>query len=179
MGVLIGLVVPSVAGAQAGTSKEYRVKAAFLFQFMQFIEWPESDRGDAGRPLCIGVLGQDPFGPALEEVTRNETVQNRPIEVRRSQDPQEFLGCQLVFIGRSERARADQALSVLSGGPVVTVGEVDGFARRGGIINFFLEGPRVRFEINALGAKQAGLKIRSQLLGLGRIVESEPAKGGN
>jgi hypothetical protein len=164
--------------ASPQTTKEYQVKAAFLFQFMQFVEWPEPALGDPSLPICIGVLGRDPFGPALEEVTRNEKAQNRPIVVRRSQNAGDLQDCHLVFVSSSEMPRAAQVIAAFGERPVLTVGDTHGFARQGGIMNFFLEGQRVRFEINAGEARQAGLRISSQLLGLGRPVESARGGGG-
>lgn len=177
--VLLSLPVPMAHGASPPATKEYQVKAAFLFQFMQFVEWPESAFGDAALPVCIGVLGPDPFGSALDEITRNEKAWNRSIVVRRSRHAPDLKDCQLVFVSRAEMPRAADVLEVFSERPILTVGDTPGFAHLGGIINFYLEGQKVRFEINAREAKLAGLRISSQLLGLGRAVETSPGGEGD
>jgi hypothetical protein len=159
-------------------AQEYQVKAVFLFRFIQFIEWPKNTPQTNDATVCVGVLGDDPFGPALDEVVRNEVVQHRKLAVRRSSRPDDLKSCALVFVSRSEEGRAPGILSSLGAAPVVTVSEVPGFARQGGIINFFLEGKKVRFEINPQAAKRHGLKISSELLKLGRIVDSDASRAG-
>lgn len=163
------VAVPAIA-ATSEPSSEYRVKAAFLYNFMQFVEWPDSAFPEDEAPLCIGVLGDDPFGPALEEIVAGERVRDRALEVHRSSSIADLSRCQVVFIPRSEGARMPALLAGLPSRPMLTVGEVDGFAEQGGVINFYLEKNRVRFEINPAVAKRLGLRMSSQLLDLGRIV---------
>jgi len=180
--LFLGFVAsPSAAFLQAtGSSpagmKEYQIKAAFLFNFAQFIGWPQSAFQNSDAPLRIGILGEDPFERALQETVHGETINNRRVILQHSRELEDLMDCQILFIGRSERRRAFEVLSKLNSSCVLTVGEIDGFARRGGIINFYFDGNKLRFEINATDARRKGLKISSQLLGLGKIVEPELAK---
>ena len=164
--LLIGLATASASAA----SKEYEVKAAFLFHFTQFVEWPDATFADADAPFCIGVLGDDQFGNALDQIVKDETVRKHKIVVKRSHDPADLKDCQILFVCDSEKDRLQQILSSLNESSILTVGESDGFTRHDGIINFYLDEKKVRFEIKPDAAKRRGLKISSQLLGLGRIV---------
>ena len=155
-------------------SKEYQLKAAFLFNFAQFIEWPALTNSDT--PFRIGVLGDNPFGPALEETVQGEAVKNHKIVVQHAQSVADLKNCQMIFISKSEKKRVPDILSRLDSGAILTVSEVEGFAANGGVINFYLDGKKVRFEINPAAARREGLKISSQLLSLGRLVE--PSGGG-
>jgi hypothetical protein len=168
------IFLPGKTGAQpAAASKEYQIKAAFLFNFAQFIEWPPNAFTNSEAPLCIGVLGDDPFGKALDETIRGETIRNRRLIIRRSHRVEDLMDCQVVFISKSEKARMADVLSKLNTKETLTVSETDGFARRGGIINFYVEGSKLRFEINPTAAQRRGLKVSSQLLSLGKVVEPE------
>ncbi len=157
--------------AQPATPKEYQIKAVFLFNFAQFIEWPSTALTTNTGPFRIGVLGDNPFGTFLEETVRGEAIKNHQIVVQRAQEAAELKGCQLIFISKSEKKRLPEILTSLDSAAVVTVGEVEGFAQNGGIINFYIEDKKVRFEINPAAAHRAGLKLSSQLLSLGKIVE--------
>jgi hypothetical protein len=167
-------LAPPEAAAQPAVSKEYQVKAAFLFNFVQFVEWPAAAFTNSAAPICIGVLGDDPFGPALDETVRGETVRNRKLVVERSRRLEDLKDCQLIFISKSETERIPGILDELGPTPVLTVSETPGFAQRGGIINLYLAGNKVRFEINAAAARRKGLRISSELLSLGRIIQPEP-----
>ena len=164
------------AVAQTPASKEYQIKAAFLFNFLQFIEWPPTTFSNAAAPLRIGVLGDNPFGKALDETVKNETIRSRGLAVKYSRRLEDVDDCQLIFISKSEKGRLVELLSKLNSREKLIVSEIEGFARRGGMINFYLEGTKVRFEINQEAAQRKGLKISSQLLSLGKIVKSETPK---
>jgi hypothetical protein len=167
------LCLPALtASPAAAQSKEYQIKAAFLLNFTQFVQWPAAAFAGAAAPLCIGVLGDDPFGAALEETVRGESIQDHKLTVRRAQKLEDLADCQLVFVSKSENGRVPEILAKIDSHPVVTVSEVAGFAKQGGTINFYREQNKVRFEINPAAARQSGLKISSQLLALGKIVES-------
>lgn len=155
--------------AQSPVSREYQIKAAFLFNFAQFVEWPATAFTNTDAPLCIGVLGDDPFGGALEQTLKDETIRSHKLTVQRSRRVEDLKGCQMIFISRSEKGRMPAILSALDG-MTLTVSETEDFARRGGMINFFLDGNKVRFEINPATAQSKGLKISSQLLSLGKII---------
>ena len=157
--------------AQA-TSKEYQIKAAFLFNFMQFVEWPPTVFKNTDDPFRIGVLGQDPFNAALEDTVQGETISNHKIIVEHAMQVDDLKNCQLIFISKSEKKHVTEILSALDDKPVLTVSEIEGFAERGGGINFYLEGNKVRFEVNPDAARHDGLKVSSQLLSLGKIIET-------
>ena len=175
VGLLLSLPVFG-AGAVAAdtTSKEYQIKAACLFNFTQFVEWPATVFADGSTPIRIGVLGNDPFGTALDETVQGETVRNRHLEVVRGQRLEDLATCQLVFVSGSEKERVAEDLASLSKDAVLTVSDIKGFAGAGGVIGFVLDGRKVRFEINPGAARQQGLKISAQLLNLGRIVGQDP-----
>lgn len=157
-------------------SHEYQVKAIFLFNFIQFVQWPAATFARPDSPILIGVLGYDPFGPALEAVINGETVHKRPLHVIRSHHWQDLQQCHLVFVSPSERQHVDTVLRAFSTRPVLTVSEVPGFAERGGVINFFFEGRKIRFEINLSAARRHDLKMSAQLLNLARIIGSPSGK---
>ena len=140
---------------------EYQVKAAFLFNFAKFVSW----QGVPGQTLVIGVAGDDSFGAILEATVRGKTVGGRPFEVRRFASGDQVQGCHILFVSASENRRFGDL--VRQAGPgVLTVGEAPQFVREGGIVRFYVEENRVRFQINAKAAEDAGLRIHSQLMSL-------------
>lgn len=171
LAAVFGLAVGS--GAQSTPAAEYELKAAFLLHFAQFVEWPQ---GETGESICLGVLGRDPFGSALEELAGGETIHGRKLVIRRSAHIESLKGCDFIFIPRADKAKTAELLGLIADGPVLTVGEIDGFARMGGVINFFLDGRKLRFEINPDAARRRGLKLSSQLLSLGRLVNDDPGR---
>jgi hypothetical protein len=174
----LGLGLLTLAcGAARAESREYQIKAAFLVNFMQFVTWPSSAFTNADAPFCIGVLGEDPFGEALDQTVQGETVNHHKIVIQRARRIEDCKDCHMIFVSRSEERNLPVILAKLDSGPVLTVSETRDFARRGGIINFYLEGKKVRFEINPSVAQRGKLKISAQLLSLGKIVE--PAEGGH
>jgi YfiR/HmsC-like len=156
--------------ALAAGPSEYEVKAVFLFNFSQFIAWPPEAFPTAQTPLVIGVLGRDPFGAALDEVVRGETIEGRRLEVRRYQRVEDIELCHILFVDRSKRGELDSILDHLRGRGVLTVGESANFARRGGIVQFVTMDKRIRLQINLDAAKTAGLTISSKLLRPAEIV---------
>jgi hypothetical protein len=147
---------------------EYRVKAVFLLNFTKFVEWPEGTFGAPDAPLSICILGEDPFGRALDSVIEGETINNRRIVVRRIQRLP-LPSCQVLFMGRDEKDISHTLAAVRTG--VLTVGEGDRFLREGGMIAFVLDNRRVRFDINQAAAASSGLQISSKLLNVARTVE--------
>ena len=166
---LAGLaLLPLPARAQFG---EYEVKAAFLANFTQFVKWPAAAFSEAGAPFAIGILGNDPFGGALEKIAQTRTVAGRKIVIRRGRRAEELRNCQVVFIAKSERANGAAIVASLAGTHILTVGEHDGFVKQGGTIGFTSGGGKVGFEINNGAARSAGLEISSRLLKLaGRVL---------
>ena len=169
LAVLVLAAPADQAYADAPVPEEYQVKAAFLFNFAKFVEWPQDAFKGPDDPITICVLGQNPFGSALEDVVRNKTVVNRTFAVREVANAQQAGKCQIVFVSSSERKRFRPLLEDLKGRSILTVGEADDFTANGGIINFKLKDARVRIEIDAGSAERAGLRISSKLLSLAEI----------
>ena len=164
--LLAGLNSP----ARAETSAEYRLKAAFLFNFAQFVKWPPRAFPQPQTPLVIGILGDDPFGSGLDEIVRGEQVNSRPLAVQRYRSLEEIKICHVLFISRSEADRAAQIVSSLKGRGVLTVGDAEGAAMRGIMIRFATENNKIRLKINLEAAKGSELTISSKLLRLADLV---------
>jgi hypothetical protein len=174
LGIVLGALAPA-AQAQPAAPLEYGIKAVFLFNFARFVAWPPAAFADAQAPLVIGVLGDDPFGDTLDEAARAENVNGHPLVVRRFHAVEDIGACQILFISRSETRRLDEILAALRGRSVLTVGDMDDFARRGGMIRFVTENNRVRLRINLEAAQAAHLTLSSKLLRPAEIVG--PGKG--
>jgi hypothetical protein len=172
LGAAVLLLVEVRALAQAPPPGEHQVKAAFLYHFARYVEWPPEAFPGQGEAFVITVLGADPFGAALDGVVRGKSVRERRLLVRRVARPEDVGDSQILFIGEMEEEELARVLRRLEATPVLTVGDVDRFAERGGIINFRRERDRVGFDINLTSAERAGLKISSQLLKLARIVSA-------
>lgn len=175
----VAVLLVSGASAQAETAptREYQVKAAFLLRFLQFVEWPERSFSTPEAPIRIGILGDDPFGQALDQITATERIRNRPVVVERAAAATDLRQCHMIFVAGSERDRLDMVAMQLPGEGVLTISDIDGFAERGGVIRFFLADKKVRFEINPLVAQRQQLKISAQLLSLGKIVGQSGSTG--
>ncbi len=169
---VLGVVVLFLGGmrAQSPTIGEYQVKAAFLYNFAKFVEWPPSGFSDASAPLRICVYGQNPFGQELRNITNEKSVNGRKLQVDEVVDLQVARACHILFIASSEKAQLNRIFEGMRGADVLTVGDTKGFAELGGIINFVLENNRVQFEVNHKAAEAAGLKISSKLLNIAKFV---------
>ncbi len=158
-----------VAPAAAETSREYLIKAAFLYNFAKFTEWPAGTFPDGSAPLDICVFGEDPFGAALDSIA-GKAIRGRTVAVHRVASIEEGAACHLLFISASEATRLSGILQSLRDRPVLTIADMPDFARAGGIINLKTnEEEKIRFEINVAIAKRAGLKLSSKLLNLAEI----------
>jgi hypothetical protein len=158
--VVIALVLLASSALHAqNVPLEYRVKAAYLFNFAKFIEWPNEPG-----PLTICVAGRNVFGDVLSETVKGETINGRPLAVRVLLEPEP--GCHITFVPRG--AAAPAYLRAARGFPELTVGESPDFIAQGGIVNFVVEGGSVRFEIDTAAAEHSGLRISSRLLRLAR-----------
>ena len=155
---------------------EYQVKAAFLFNFARFVEWPPRAAGGAGAPVEVCVLGDDPFGEALDRAVAGKTLNDRTMVVRRGKKLQELNGCEVLFISNSEKSRLAGILGALRTVHVLTVGECEDFAAQGGEVQFTLEDNHVRFIINVDATDRAGLKVSSKLLGLAHVIHGDPLR---
>jgi hypothetical protein len=150
----------------AGSFQEYQVKAAFIYNFIKFIDW-QNQKDFKDFNICI--LGEDPFGKAID-ILEGKKVRGWRIKISRTNSVKATKECQVVFISSSERDSLKEVLSFFRGKPVLTISEVNGFIEQGGIINFIIVNDKIRFEINERVAKESGLKISSKLLRLARKV---------
>jgi uncharacterized protein DUF4154 len=181
--VTLAMIVVSTASpiirAQANPRAEYDLKAAFLFNFAKFIDWPATSFTKPHSPFTICVLGRDPFGHALDDSLQGKMIRDQPLVVRRLNDKTETRGCQVLFVSSSESGHLADILEIVRGSNVLVVGETPGFAAAGGVIEFTLEDNRVRFTINTDAANRAGLTVSSKLLALAKVVhDGRPGKGG-
>jgi len=159
-----------VAVAQAQSATEYQVKAAFLFNFAKFVEWPADAFPSPDAPLQVCVMGHDPFGRDFEQIIVDKAVNGHRIEVAHPDGLPRARACHILFVASSEKSRIRQILQGLNGASVLTVADSDGLAALGGIINFVLDEGRVRFEINLKAAELAHLKLSARLLTVAKAV---------
>jgi len=163
--LLFVLALGHATAAGQGVSQEYRIKAAYLYNFLKFVEWPQEP---TPTPLTICVAGRNPFGTVLHDLMRDQVVNNRPIAARIILEPEE--GCHIVFVPQG--AATDAYLRGARGQSTLTIGESSTFLQQGGIANFYVERGSVRFEINAAAAERARIRISSRLLQLARIADA-------
>ena len=166
------LTVPIVCRPQ-GALTEYQVKAAYLFNFLKFVDWPEDAFPDPLAPIVIAVVGDDPFGPSLPQVVIGKTVQGRDLVIRAYREGENLRSAHILFISASEKKRVPAILSSLRGSSVLTVADMDGFLECGGMIQFVSESNRVRFSINADAARRGRLQVSSKLLSLSKPMEGK------
>ncbi|HLX70991.1 MAG TPA: YfiR family protein [Verrucomicrobiae bacterium] len=170
MALFAALACPALR-AESPVQREYEIKAAYLYNFINYIDWPENAFPAPGGTITIGVVGENSFGAALD-VLNGKQVKGRTLALKQITDPKDFDQCQILFISSSEKARLPELLGKLKDSRVLTVSEIDGFAEQGGIINFISEHNKVRFEINPDAARRLGLNISSELLKLAKLVKS-------
>ena len=166
LSALLGVLFSSAAtgGSAPAANREYQIKAVFLYNFVQFVEWPASVFAAPDSPFVIGVLGENLFGDALHEVVSGEKVGARSIEVRRYGRIADVDACHILFISRSETGNLPSILVALDKRPILTVGDTAEFARHGGMIRLIKEDNRIRLRVNLQATKAAGLVISSKLL---------------
>lgn len=170
LAVLFALLPLAHLSAQAVHPTADQVKAVFLFNFAQFVEWPDAAFAGPGAPLVIGIVGDDPFGSFLDETVRGETVRGRPLIVRRGRQVEAVGKCHIIFLRPPENEEIQPILDALRGQPTLTVSDAPGFLRRGGMVGFAFERNRVRVRINPDAATGAGLKMSSKLLQAAELV---------
>lgn len=173
LGALLTLAGTTLTWAQASPSVEYQVKAVFLYNFLQFVEWPPDAFQNETAPINLCVFLHDPFGGALDEIIRGKTIENRRLVARRVSEVRDLRGCQLVFAGDTDNKRLPDILKELTGTSALLVGDSEQFAERGGGIQFYAEDNKVRFSINVDAVQRARLMVSSKLLALARIVHSD------
>jgi len=162
-GALLGL---APANAQSMPAEEYEVKAAYIYNFAKFVDWPSS----VGSKLRLCVVGKSPFGSTLDAI-RGKTVRERALEVVHLDGDASVAGCQMLFVSASEERYLDRIVARARGSDILLLGDSEGFAQRGIMINLYVEEGKVRFEINLASIRRSGLNVGSKLLSLGRLVE--------
>src|SRR5690242_5507556 len=168
--VALLLVLCVMPCAFASPTPEYQVKAAFLFNFSQFVSWPPQAFSSSSAPIVIAVLGENPFGSDLDAIVSGQRVDGHPLVVRRYQDVSEIDGCHILFIDRSESTELPRIVQALRGRGILTVSDIDGSAQSGVMIDLVTEHNHVRMQINVAAARASGLTISSQLLRPAQIV---------
>ncbi len=174
--VLIGAWAPPGAGQEAASRDEFELKAAFLFNFARFCDWPKEAFASPDAPFVIGVLGKDPFGKHIDAL-EGKKVKERRVAVKRLSRAEELGDCHIAFFGEMEEQAVRKGLDAIRKQPVLTVGDREGFAQDGGVVNFYLDERRVAFEVNVQAAERSGVKPRSQLLKLARVVRDRERGG--
>lgn len=149
--------------------REYQVKAVFLYNFTQFVEWPPAALGNGTTPFIIGILGRDPFGSYIDETIAGETLQGHPIRVERYDDIKDIRGCHILFISRGQEA--GEVVAALNDRSILTVSDTEDFTRKGGMIRFFMQHNKIRLQINLPAAKAVKLDISSKLLRVSDVIE--------
>jgi hypothetical protein len=162
-----------------GMANEYQVKAAFLYNFAKFVQWPDGTFANSTSALTVCVLGKDPFGKALDDAILGKRIAEHPAILARGRRIQDLPECQIIFVSASDSPQLPEILRALHGRKALVVGETENFAGAGGAIEFVLEANRVRFAINTDAADRAGLKVSSKLLALATIVHDSAAGGNN
>lgn len=157
------LAVSSLHGQQPKAS-EFQVKAAYLYNFGRFVQWPDESGADRRESFEICVLGADPFGQALDATLAGGTIDGKSVMAKRITKPQDVNSCRILFISSSEEGHLKEDLAALDKTRVLTVSDIPRFSERGGMIGFILEGNRVRFDVNLDSAHGAGLTLSSELL---------------
>jgi len=160
------LILGSTFSFAAEPSREYQVKAGFLYKFLLFAEWPEETTAESGDTVVIGIIGKDSFGNAFAPV-EGEIIDGKKLTVRRFKENVSSTAleeCHILFISSSLKKKTGKILKTVNEYPIITVSEVKGFTQSGGMINFVIKGKRVGFEINMTAAESAGIKFRSKLL---------------
>lgn len=161
-------LVPISAFAQ---QSEYTIKAVFLEHFTRFIDWPESSHiDDISLPFFIGVIGDNPFGSVLDQIYAEQSIKNKKVEILHLSTPDEITDCHLLFISSSSKEMLSEILSCTRYKPILTVSDTNGFAEDGVLINFYLTGDKIKFEINEKAVHESGLIMSYKLLNLARVV---------
>ncbi len=158
------------ADAQRSAASADDVKAAFVYQFTNYVTWPAETFAEASAPFTIGIVGNNDMAALLRESTSDKNVGGRPILIRELTSPDEATACQIVFIDRDEDKNADAYLAAVDGKPVLTVSDNDKFTEKGGVVRLFEEQNKLRIEINVDESDRSKLVISSKLLSLAKVV---------
>jgi hypothetical protein len=162
---------PAIALSLNEATIEYPLKLACLYNFTKFVEWPEDSFRDPNASLAMCIVGDDPFNPELEKELSARSVRGHRVEVKRLKPNDPLNACHIVFVPVTEKNQAARIVKGLNRSSTLTVGESEGFAAMGGIINFTVEGNVLHFEVNPPAAERASLKISSKFLSMAKIVD--------
>lgn len=174
--ILILYVPGYTQNARLGQVTEYQIKAAFLFNFAKFVEWPAE--ADSTLPITIGLIGQDPFGENLDQLAARKVIKGRKLRIKRFRRVSDLEACHILFISQSEKSNMPDILGRIKDLSILTVGEASWFAEQGGIVNLVSRNNKVRFQINVEASYRSGLKISSRLLRLAEIISDRYASRG-
>lgn len=170
--LLVGFLVFVLPESMA-SSLEYEIKAAFIYNFAKFVEWSDITGAEKNNILPLCILGDDPFGDTIDKLD-GRRVQNLPIRVKRIGSVNDYAGCQILFISRSETDNLKEVIDVLSlKKGILSISDIDGFAQSGGVIELVLEENKVKFTVNIKAAKESDLNLSSKILRLAKIVGNE------
>lgn len=164
-----------VRSADASAHREYAIKAAALFNFVPFIHWPVESFPADDTPVVIGILGPDPFGPVIDRIVAHETLRGHPIRIERYASLHAIGRCHILFIARGARDTWRKHATSLAHRPILTVSDTEGFARGGGMVQFYTDRNRLRMIINLGAARAAGLNVSSKLLRLADVIKEDPS----
>jgi hypothetical protein len=165
------LLQPHILSAQP--TKEFQIKAVFLFHFTQFTQWPAAAFADGNSPIVIGILGDDPFDGFLEKVVAGETVNGRSIVITRFTEPKQIKACHILYVCRSMHDRLPEALSAVEKKNVLTVGDDEDFLKRGGMIRFALTNGKIKIQISPSAVKKSDLIVSAKLQAVAEIYKTE------
>lgn len=174
--MLVLLHIPTLQAQQPKVS-EYQVKAAYLYNFGKFVKWPASSANKSAF-FAVCVLGQDPFGSTLDSIMAGEELDGKYLVVKRISAAQDAEDCRILFISSNEESHLKEILETLDESGILTVSDIPSFSRRGGMIQFVLDGDKVRFEINLSKAEASRLTLSSQLLKVATAVRTDGNPGG-
>ena len=163
--IILLVCLPAFSATQR--APEFQVKAAFLFNFSKFVEWPAKSFSTPYDPFIVGIYGNDPFGRFIDETIKGETALGRPMHVERVRNVQDAVKCQILFINTP--GKTAEILKTVKGRGILTVGQDPNFCSMGGIIRFYKEKDMVRLEINVQAAKESNIDISSKLLRISKV----------
>jgi hypothetical protein len=175
--VMLSLLVIPVLRAQQPKASEYLVKATYLYNFGRFVQWPPTAVAAQGDSFPICVIGQDPFGAALDTILAGEAIDGKSVVARRVTKAQDAVNCRVLYISPSEDSRLKELLVALDKAGVLTVSDIPQFSQRGGMIQFVTVGNKIRFEVNLTSAEDAGLTLSSDLLKVAAAVRKNSQRG--
>lgn len=179
----LALLPSTSARADVAARDEYTVKAAFILNFVRLVTWPDglfaepdaTPEDQSRSQLVIGIVGPSPLVSRMVRLMGRKTVRGYRVAPRAVESVEDLPGCHVLVITRDAATSSEEFLLAVSGQAVLVVGEMEGFAGRGAVINFYEDSHKIRFEVNRQAAKRQDLKISSRLLGLARIVPDSPA----